>query len=147
MNNNISSPLAKALDHYQTAEHLFYITFPVTKDPKLLLAIVKSISNCLEYTLETIFSKEKMPAPEGLAKKINALRPLTKKYSLNSDNITFMLRIHEILYQQKQSPMEFKRGNTHIICSDSYDLEVVSTKDVEEFLQSAKKILHFLKST
>ena len=61
MNNN--SSLSKALDHFQTADHLFHITFPVSKDPKLLLGIVKSISNCLEYTIEAILTKEKLTAP------------------------------------------------------------------------------------
>ena len=139
--------LSKAFDHFQTAEHLFHTTLPITKDPKLLLAIVKSLSNCLEYALETILTKEKISSPEGLLKKINALRPLTNKHHLSTENITFMLRIQEILYQQKLSPVKFKRGNTHIICSDDYDLEVISAKDVEEFLQHTKKILHLLKST
>ena len=138
--------LEKASDHFQTADHLFHITFPVAKDPKLLLAIVKSLSNCLEYTLGTIFIKEKLTTPEGLLKKINAVRPLAAKHHLSTDDITFMLRVQEILYQQKQSPMEFKRGNAHVICSDDYDLEVVSAKDVEEFLQRTKKILYNVKS-
>ena len=142
----MNKPLEKATDHFQTAEHLFHITFPVAKDPKLLLAIVKSISNCLEYSIEAIFSKEKITTPEGLLKKINAVRPLAAKHHLSTDDIIFMLRIHEILHLQKQSPMEFKRGNTHIICSDDYNLEIVSTKDVEEFLQRTKKILHSIKS-
>lgn len=149
MSNNTNSPIAQALvqafDHYQTAEHLFHKTLPLTKDPKLLLGIVKSISNSLEYALETIFDKEKIAAPEGLLKKINVLRPFSKKYPISTDNITFMLRVHEILYQQKQSPVEFKRGNRHIICSEEYDLEILSAKDIENFLEQTKKILHNLK--
>src|SRR3989344_2025185 len=100
MNGNTS--LSKASDHYQTAEHLFHITFLVAKDPKLLLAIVKSISNCLEYTLETILTKEKLTAPEGLLKKINAVRPVAARHHLPNDDIVFMLRIHEILHRHKQ---------------------------------------------
>lgn len=140
MNNSLS----KALDHYQTAEHLFYTTLHLAKEPKLLLGIVKSIANSLEHTLEFIFITEKMPSLEGLLPKINAVRPLAAKYRLSKDDIIFMLRIQEILHQQKQSPVEFKRGNDHIICSEDYDLEVISTKVVEEFLQQAKKILHKL---
>ncbi len=140
--HNLASLSAKAFDHYQTADHLFHITFPVAKDHKLLLLIVKSLSNCLEYSIESILIKEKINPPEGLLKKINALRHLTKQYHLSNDDIVFMLRIQELLYQQKQSPMEFKRRNAHVICSDDYDLEVVSAKDVEEFLQRTKKILN-----
>ncbi len=145
--NDFTSLIAKAVDHYQTAEHLFQITFPVTRDPKLLLGIVKSISNCLEYTIGAILIKEKITLPEGLLKKINALRDLAKKYHLSSEDIVFMLRIQELLYRQKQSPIEFKRGNTHVICSEDYDLEVVSAKEVEEFLQQTKRILNLLKSS
>ena len=145
--NDFTSSIAKALDQYQTAEHLFQITFPVTQDPKLLLGIVKSISNCLEYTIEAILAKEKITPPEGLLKKINTLRALTQKYHLSNEDIVFMLRIQELLYRQKQSRIEFKRGNTHIICSDEYDIEVVSAKDVEGFLQQTKRILNSLKSS
>lgn len=146
MNKNTNSPITKALDHFQTAEHLFHTTLPLAKDPKLLLGIVKSLSNSLEYALESILSKEKISAPEGLLKRINAVRPLITKYNFSTEHITFMLRIHEILYHQKQSPMEFKRGSTHIICSDDYNLEILSEKDIEKFLLHTKKILHFLKS-
>ena len=147
MNNNLSSSVAKALDHYQTADYLFRTTFPFTKDPKLLPAIVKSISNCLEYILEAILAQEKISVPEGLLKKINAVRPYTGKHFSSVHDITLMLRIHEILYRQQQSPMEFKRGNSHIICSENYDLEVLSIKEVEELLQWTKKVLYLFKST
>ncbi len=146
MDTNHNSPLAKALDHYQTAEHLFYGALPLAKDPKLLPGIVKSISNSLELVLEQLLITEKMAVPEGLLKKINAARPFIKKYHLSNEDVTFMLRIHEILYQQKQSPVEFRRGDRHIICSADYDLEIVSAQDVEGFLQHTKKILHSLKS-
>lgn len=141
----MTKPLEKAFDHFQTAEHLFHKTLPLTKDPKLLLCIVKSISNALGSALEPILIEEKITLPEGLLKKINAVRPFSKKYFISNDDITFMLRVHEILYQQKQSPMEFKRGSTHIICSKDYNLEILSAKDVENFLGQTKKILHALK--
>lgn len=138
--------LSLATDHFQTAEHLFHATLPLAKDPKLLLGIVKSLGNSLEYALEGILGKEKIAIEKELSKKINAVRPFVNKYHLSTEDITFMLRICEILYHQQQSPIEFKRGNSHIICSDSYDLEVLSAKEVEGFLQHAKKILHRLKS-
>lgn len=144
--NDLTSSIEKAQDHFQTAEHLFHITFPVAKDPKLLLAILKSISNSLEYALESILSQEKITTPGGLLKKINAIRPLARKYALSTEDIAFMIRVYEILYHQKQSPMEFKRGSTHIICSAEYTLEILSVKDIENFLQHTKKILHNLKS-
>ncbi|MDP3698600.1 MAG: hypothetical protein Q8R47_03360 [Nanoarchaeota archaeon] len=140
----MNKPLEKAFDHFQTAEHLFHTTLPIAKEPKLLPGIVKSISNSLEYALASILHQEKTPVPQGLLKKINAVRPLAAKYHLSTDDITFMLRIQEILHQQKHSPVEFKRGNDHIICSDDYVLEVISIKDVENFLTQTKKILNLL---
>lgn len=142
--NNSTSSIEKAFNHFQTAEHLFHKTLPIAKDPKLLLGIVKSISNSLEYAIESILSKEKVSAPEGLLKRINAVRPLITRYNFSIEDITFMLHIHEILYRQKQSPVEFKRGNTRVICSDDYDLEILSAKDIENFLQHTKKMLHNL---
>lgn len=138
--------LKKALDHYQTAEHLFHKTFPVTKEPKLLLGIVKSLSNCLEYVSESILIQEKIVSSEGLLKKVNTLRPIASKYGLSIGDIVFMLRIHELLSLQKHSPVEFKRGNAHVICSDNYDTEVISAKEVEIFLQQTKKILNSMKT-
>jgi len=138
--------LSKAFDHYQTAEHLLHTTLPLAKDPKILLGIVKSISNCLENALTLILKKEKITVPEGLLKKINTVRPFAARYRLSAENLAFMLRIHEILHLQKCSPMEFKRGSTHIICSDDYSLEILSAKDIRGFLQHVKKILHDLKS-
>lgn len=143
--NNSTSSIEKAFDHFQTAEHLFHTTLPLAKNPKLLLGIIKSLSNSLEHALESILSIEKMPVEKGLLPRINSFRPLAKKYHISTEDITFMLRIHEILYHQQQSPVEFKRGSTHIICSNDYGLEVLSAKEVKQFLQHTKKILDNLK--
>lgn len=141
MNNSLS----KAFDHYQTADHLFHTTLPIAKEPKLLLGIVRSIGNSLEHALNFILLQEKITPASGLAAKINAARPFTKKYQLSPEDILFMLRIQEILHHQNQSPVEFKRGGSHVICSEDYDLEILSAKDIEHFLQHTKKILHNLK--
>ena len=146
MNSSVKSLLKKAFDHFQTAEHLYHTTLPVAKEPKLLLAIVKSISNSLEYFIQFILEQEKMPSPEGLLQKINTLRPVTDKHHLSNQDIVFMLRIQEILHLQKQSPVEFKRGDKRIICSEDYDLEILSPKEIENFLQHLKKILQQAKN-
>ncbi len=146
MNNPSKKSLKTAFDHFQTAEHLYHKTFPVTRDPKLLLAIVKSISNSLEHFLETVLTKEKISSPEGLLKKINALRPLAHKYHLSNDNIVFMLRIQEILHAQKQSPVEFRRGDKRVLCSEDYELEILSPQEVKHFITQTKKILNTLKT-
>jgi len=78
--------------------------------------------------------------------KINAVRSLAAKYHLSPEDIVFMLRIQEILYQQKRSPVEFNRGSSHVLCSDDYDLEVISVQEVEKFLHHTKKILNLLNS-
>ena len=144
MNNPSKNSLKTALDHFQTAEHLYHKTFPVAKDPKLLLAIVKSISNSIEYFIQSLLEQEKLSVPEGLLQKINALRPLIQKHHLSNEEITFMLRIQEILHAQKQSPVEFRRGDRRIICSKDYELEILSPKEVEHFLIQTKKILNIL---
>ena len=146
MNNSGKISLNKAFDHFQTAEHLYHTTFPVAKEPKLLLAIVKSISNGIEYFIQSLLEQEKLSVPEGLLQKINTLRPLIQKHHLSNEEIVFMLRIQEILHLQQQSPVEFKRGDTRVICSDDYDIEVLSPKDVENFLQHLKKILQNTKN-
>ena len=144
MNNPSKKSLKTAFDHFQTAEHLYHTTFPVAKNPKLLLAIVKSISNSLEYVLEAILIKEKLPLAKEPIKNINAIRPLATKYHLSTDDITFMLRIQEILHAQKQSPVEFQRGDRRIICSKDYELEILSPIEGEQFLIQTKKILNIL---
>lgn len=134
-----------AFDHYQTAEHLFRTTLPVAKNPKILVGIIKSISNSLEYAISSILTQEKMVSPQGLFNKINALRPIAEKHRIAATDILFFLKIHEILYHQEHSPVEFKRGSSHVICSEDYSLEVLTEKDIEKFLKHTKKVLNQLK--
>ncbi|MEK6899821.1 MAG: hypothetical protein AABX05_01730 [Nanoarchaeota archaeon] len=143
----MNSKLDKAFDHYHIAEHLFETTLPITKEPKLLLGIIISIGNCLGYAISSILAKEKISIPEGLLKKIDSLRPIAAKYNLSADDLTFMVCIQEIIHLHGKSPMEFKRGSSQVICSEDYDLEVLSSEKVEKYLLHAKQIIYALKTT
>ena len=137
MNNSLN----KAFDHYHLAEHLFHTTFPMAKDPKLFVGMVKSISNCLEEILFLILIQEKTQSKGNLQGDINVVRPFAEKYNLSPADFTFMLRIQELLAKQKQSPIEFKRGNLQVICSEDYELEALSAKEVDSFLLHSRKLL------
>jgi len=137
--------LEEASDHYQIAEHLFETTLPLAKDPKLLLCIVKSIGNCLEKVIDSILTQEGIISKEGPIHKINLLRPLAAKHNFPTKYLTFMLRIQELLHFQKNSPLEFTRSNSRVICDDKYSLEVLSPMEIKEYLLQTKKILKTLK--
>jgi len=127
----------KTIQQLQTAEHLLKVTFPLVRDPKLLIGIVHNLNSCIDYAMEDVLDKELL-VPKSLNGKIELLR---KKYNPPPEHIEFIRKINRLISLYKESPVVFKRGNKQIICNENYDVEVLSVKEVENLISKAKEFL------
>ena len=130
----------KALQQHDVAFHIFNVTFPLIKDPKLLIGVMQNIMNSFEYSIDTILAYERelhliSVAPQEFQAKFN----LFKFKSRRRNNIPVELtktidEIQETLDLHKESPMVFQRGNKFVICSNNYMLKTISINDIREYL-------------
>lgn len=137
----------RALQHYEGAFHLLHVTFPLAKDPKLLLGVVHNIFKSLEASVDAILEYERqlqlVPRYEDhFQSKFTTFRYRSmKRNKIAPEHAQLMELLHEILELHSRSPMVFQRGNRLVICSKDYQLQIISLQDLKKYLSQAKEFL------
>ncbi len=133
--------LKEAWEHYHAADHLLNVTYPLIKDPKLLLGIITTINNTLSCALN-YFIQSNYEAP--LLLKLHLLQ--NQKISLPKDSLSLIHTINDLLQHHEKSPVEFSRNNKMIICTKEYYLHTLSKEDIKELLKKTKETLNYLET-
>ncbi len=127
----------KAFQQLKAAEHLLQVTFPLVKDPKLLIGILYNLSAALDYAMQAILQQE--PAvPQSLNGKLHFLQT---KYGIGKNSIELIRRVNEISSAHKDSSVVFTRGSKQVICTDEYAMEVLSAQELASFIEQARDFL------
>ncbi|MFH1276403.1 MAG: hypothetical protein ABIH82_04800 [Candidatus Woesearchaeota archaeon] len=138
---------SKALQQYETAYHLLNVTFPLIKDPKLLIGVMQNILATLEFSIDTILEYEKqlrlVPNYEfQFQSKFNMFRyKSAKRNKIPQELINLIVDLKEILEMHKKSPMAFQRGNKFVICTHDYRLHTISIDDIKQYLIKTNQFL------
>ena len=134
----------KAKKNAQIADHMLYVTFPLVKDPKLLLAIIENIFLAYTNSIAAILYYERMykripPFQENFESKFNLFKErCITRHHLDKSYIIEIQDIKDIIIEHKKSPVEFKRGDRFVICSDNYRIKAISVNDIKKYLEKAK---------
>ncbi len=129
------------------ADHILTQTYPLLKDPKLLLSIVdniflsysKSIGSLLHY--ERLFKR--IPNfQDNFDNKLVMLRnECAEKYNIKQEDINRIKEIKEIIVQHRKSPVEFVREDRFVICSDDYSMKIIDLIELKNMLANAKEFI------
>ena len=140
----------KSLQQYEIAFHLLQVTFPLVKDPKLLIGIINNLFASLEHSLDTILNYEKQlmlvsTCSGDFTSKFNLFRSKSVlRNKIPADYVNLIIDLREILEMHKKSPMEFQRGNRLVICTKDYRLKMISLKDIKSYLDRTKSFLNLV---
>tara|TARA_Y100000310_G_C20549822_1_gene747486 strand:- start:302 stop:682 length:381 start_codon:yes stop_codon:yes gene_type:complete len=113
--------LIEAYDEYKKAKHLLKVTYPVTKDPKLLLGVIENIHNSMHQAIA--IQKQHLQ-------------------STNSQIMATLQELKEITAAHKKSPMAFQRKDKFIICNQDYLMKEISAPKVKQYLEQNYQLLH-----
>lgn len=134
----------RAERHMKIADHMLTQTYPLLKDPKLLLAVVENIFMAMRYSMEALlyfdrYYKRIPPFQENYESKFNMFRArLQQRYGILPEHVTTMQNVRELIMQHKNSPVEFTRGDRFVICSDSFGMKTIDVEQIKKFIGSAK---------
>lgn len=134
----------KAQKELNVAEHLLIVTFALVKDPKMLLGVTEKIFLSCNYAMSAVVYFERRfkripPFHDIFDSRYNAFKHrVAPRYKVPMEYMYFFEKLKDIVVKHKKSSMEFPRSGKFIICSDKYDIESLSYKQVHGFLQSAK---------
>src|SRR3989338_8576443 len=101
----------------QLADHILTITYPMVKDPHLLLSSVENLFLAFSYGMGSVLHYERLfkriPLfPDDFASKFEIFRDkCAKRYNVDEECLKIMKSLREIIIAHKKSPMEFQRNN------------------------------------
>ena len=142
--------LENAKKNITVADHMINVTFKIVNDPKLLLSIVDRIKNALSYSVSSIVQYERMykrvpPFQDNFDSMFNIFKTrITRRYNINIEYITLIHDVNDILKQHKESPVEFRKDETFVICNGNYRTRVITADHIKKYLEKAKL---FIKET
>src|SRR3989338_3757405 len=115
--NDYSGFYQKAQEQYHIADHLLQVTYPLMKDPKLLMGICTNIFNSLEQCSTAILSYEYQEGmikvlPSNLNQKVSMLRTFSpSKNKIPLPLLTLTLDLAALKELHNKSPVEFSRNS------------------------------------
>ncbi|MFH1400883.1 MAG: hypothetical protein ABIH41_05150 [Nanoarchaeota archaeon] len=135
---------ARALKAVSVADHMLSVTYPLLKDPKLLLAVLDNISKSLEANVASLVTRDRtlqlVPAcpPTFDAQYTVFKRYLVRRYALEETYIGLIDDVRSIIKQHKDSSIEFSRKGRFVICNEDYSLQTLNAKEIKTYLKGAK---------
>lgn len=126
------------------ADHMLTITYPMVKDPKLLLAVLENIFLSLTNAMASVLYYERLfkkipPFHDTFESKYNMFKAkIMHKYDVSPLTMQMMTDIKEIIVEHKKSPIEFTRQNKFVICSDSYNMKTISMEQLKKYIADTK---------
>lgn len=135
-----------------TADHMLTQTYPLLKDPKLLLGVWKNITESvkegiLAFLLYEASMKRINKIPETFRAQLTLFqRELVPKYGLPESLMLFIFELEELIAEHKTSPVEFARKNQYVICDGEYNLKKLTPELLKKQLTKAKIFMKYIES-
>ncbi|MEM4326165.1 MAG: hypothetical protein QXU40_02595 [Candidatus Pacearchaeota archaeon] len=146
MSEKIKESIENAEKIIRTADHIVYITFPLVRDKRLLLKVIKEIKEAIIICLNSILSYESTKNKVPLYKDFrDNLEMFKEEYAINyrmtSTEISSILELLDFVKFHEESQFEFMKKDSIVIMSGGFDSKVLTLNQVKEFLILGKSVL------
>ncbi|RJQ17269.1 hypothetical protein C4573_04420 [Candidatus Woesearchaeota archaeon] len=132
------------------ADHMLITTYPLVKDPKLLITILENVLQALEAGIGSVLEHELLykqipPFGKTVEGQFSMFRKeIVRKYSLNEKDIRMIMEIRELMHGHKQSAMEFVRKGSVVLSDDQYNVKKLDPVKVRDYIVRSKAFLEQL---
>lgn len=137
----------KAVRNLKIADHMLTQTYPSVKDPKILLSVLENTFLSLTNAMAAILyyeqhNKRIQHFEENFNSKFDLFKlKVAGRYRIGREYVILINTIKSILVSHKKSPVEFSRKDVFVICSDQYDMKVITEKEMRGYIEKAKGFL------
>jgi len=142
----------KAKEKMKIADHILNSTFPLVKDPRLLIGVMDNIFLALTNAMNSVLYYERLfkripDFNEDFNNKFSMFKErVARKYNLSSEYSLLIQNIKEIIIEHKKSPVEFSRGDRFVICANGYRCKSISVNDMKKFINKGKSFINEVNS-
>ena len=137
----------KAKQYLDNADHILSTTYPLVKEPKLLVAVMDNIYLSLLNAVNASLNFERAnkrikPFHDSFENKLDIFeKEILKKYNLNPEYIKLIKNINSLLENHKKSTMEFPRKDVFVICTNDYKIKTLSMQEMKSVVLETKNFL------
>lgn len=132
-----------ALKFIKSADHMLTQTYPLVKDPKLLLAVLNNIYIALEHTMSAVLYYDRVykripPFYDNFESKFNIFKIKSAPLNKLTLQVQFIQEIRELVKKHKQSPVEFSRRDAFVICDSDYKMRTITIPTLKDYVERTK---------
>lgn len=132
----------------KTADHLTYMTYPLIKDVKLLVAIINNIYDSVKTAIESLLYFERMykrigPLPDNFNSRLDIFKNrVMERYNFDRNFLLLIDDLKKTIEHREKSPMEFIRKDRYIICNGNYKMRSLSIENIKNYLVQSKLFIN-----
>ena len=126
------------------ADHILSMTYPLVKDPKLLLSAAENLFLAFNYSLTSLLYYERHfkripPFQDNFSLKLQLFKDeCAERYGIGDEQLKAMEELKEILIAHKKSPIEFPRKESFMIFNESYEAKTLTQDLLKDCIKKAK---------
>lgn len=128
----------------QVADHILTQTYPVVKDPKLLIAVLNNLYDGLSHGVRTLLLFKRGTAPETNDAQLALFQRDAHEYDIPASFMRMMNELRETIKEHKESPVEFARRGEFVICDESYRVRTLSPSQLRIQIGRAKEFIELV---
>jgi len=137
----------EAEEKLKVADHLLSTTYPVVKEPKLLLSVIENIYRSMDLAMVCLLEYEKnfkrMPDYGNTFEDTVEMfrRKILPKYSIDKEFIEFAIEVKNVMEAHKKAAVAFTKKEKFIISDDNYNIKTLTESDMKKTLSKAKQLV------
>ncbi len=137
----------EAEKNLKIADYMLTMTYPLIKDPKMLLGVLERIHKAYYQAMLHVLEKERKykripPYNETFESVFNTFKQrIVPKKNIDLEIIRTIAELRELIIEHKKAPVEFTRKNKYIIADEDYKLRTIDEKKLKKHLEKAKKAI------
>ncbi len=141
--------LEQANSSFRTADHLAYVSYPLLRDNRLLLAITQNLYIAGLKTVDAVLYYEKMHKRITImpidfeSRMLLFEKQLAPKINIQPGAAKIIRDLKFIMQQHRETSMEFSRKEKFIICSDDYtNMKTIDIEMLKSYIVVLRDFLH-----
>ena len=137
----------RAKQNIKVADHMITMSYPMFKDPKILVSAIKNLLKAADNAISSILEYEKLfkrvtVYHDSLDVKINLFKQkVVPMYGLSKNHEKLLKTLVDLSKAHEESSVEFPRSDKFVMCSDTYEMRTISINDLKELIKGAKLLV------
>lgn len=140
----------RALHHVRIADHMLTMTYPLVKDPKLLVAVLENQFLAVTSAMAALLYKERYykripPFHDTFESKFSSFKlNIVPQMKIDPAWLRFIVTLKEAVEDHKNATTEFQRKGTYVMANETYRMRTISEAELKKHLKKTKDFVHLL---